>query len=304
MSDADRSEDLLARRCKRLVRVYPASYGQQRRREIVDTLMELSPDGSTFPPLGETLAVLRHGLRRRFGVATDQPLGAGIASLADQLLWFAAVLAAAGLIFAELAPWAPLRGFVLGGRVFKDRAWGFGPFFSLAAPIEITVISAAIACSLGWRRVTKLLVCGSFALTLAMVIVERTTRAWGRPPVAFIVSLLVLMLPALALPAEPGHRRRPLRRTAAALIAVEAVGLLVFCSVIALREVHQYHGASAEGIRESFFRSVVVGPLPWIPAIVGYGILVIAVATHRVSGRLDQTESPGEATPPAERASS
>ena len=55
----------LERRCRRLLRAYPAGYRAERGEEILGTLLESAPDGRTRPGRREVAALVLGGLRVR-----------------------------------------------------------------------------------------------------------------------------------------------------------------------------------------------------------------------------------------------
>lgn len=58
---------VLARRYRRLLVAYPAEYRRRRGAEIVDTLLDLAPDGRRRPAVSEAVNLLACGLRARLG---------------------------------------------------------------------------------------------------------------------------------------------------------------------------------------------------------------------------------------------
>lgn len=57
----------LERRCRSLLRAYPARYRQRRAEEMVATLLETTPSGRTWPLPRDSMALLLGGLRARAG---------------------------------------------------------------------------------------------------------------------------------------------------------------------------------------------------------------------------------------------
>lgn len=111
--------DRLEARYRRLLLGYPRDYRRERGQEIVDTLLELAPDGQTRPTVRQAVNLLRNGLRCRLGRPASRSIvvwasltavvwGLFIAAVAERITWETArPLPSAAQTTATLAPLLP-----------------------------------------------------------------------------------------------------------------------------------------------------------------------------------------------------
>jgi hypothetical protein len=150
----------LRRHCDLLLLAYPASYRHRRGPEIRETLLDVSRPGAAWPPLGESVAVVGAGVRRRVGLAADQPLGDLAELVAGWYLLLAVALAGSALLMGEWAPWVD-------GRLRPP--FGFGPFATDGVPVYAL---AVLAWSARRRGLAPATATAAFVVAAAMVVVE------------------------------------------------------------------------------------------------------------------------------------
>ena len=100
--------DVLQRRYRRLLRIYPATYRAERSDEIVDTLMQASAPGQRRPRARDAWALVAGGLRARAGVdRRDRIVMTVRASVRLGLLLFLADVAVYNLVnsYGSIARW-------------------------------------------------------------------------------------------------------------------------------------------------------------------------------------------------------
>ena len=87
-----------------LLRAYPRSYRERRGAEILGTLLEGESSRNSFESLRVGADVVAHGIRLRFGIASDQTGGRVAAAAALPGMVMAAAVAVVLPVFAQLLP--------------------------------------------------------------------------------------------------------------------------------------------------------------------------------------------------------
>jgi hypothetical protein len=203
----NRNEDPLAG----LLRAYPKRYREQRGDEILSTIREES-DRSTPETVRVCCNVIAHGVRLRFGIASDQPTGRVLSAAALPGMMMAAAIAILLPLYAQLLPglhgtptdfgpdtaiWPAL--FIL---------WIVGSFSTLIFPLH-KQLSAAVCVVVSLVAITALPV-----------------SSWGLPP-AFAL-LIALAIPSLIAPRTwPSQSHRAF----ALLVGVVTASILVTASL-------------------------------------------------------------------------
>lgn len=178
------SDDVLERRYRSLLRIYPASYRQERSEELLDTLLT-SDAGRRCPSARQVAGLLRGALRVRAGVAGDDP-GAVVRWQGLQLT--AVALMAYGTAHAISEVW-PL--------------WAADEQVSWRLPDTVTaglMVVTLLLCTLGLAR--NALVAGSLAVIVPLVAtpgaaIDRTGSAvWWSAVLAVTLIAAGLRRPA------------------------------------------------------------------------------------------------------------
>ncbi len=263
----------LRRNCERVLRAYPARYRRDRGEEILETLVDVTPPGRRYPPGAEVVALVGQGLRQRVGLAPAQPAGQLVDVFAGPILAMAGVLVLAAMVFGEWDPWFRLDP--LFSRT--PPPWGFGPFFTDGVPLYLIVAGAAAAWALGRRRAARWLAASSWCVTAVIVVFGHLAPTWGRPPLSFLGSVLLLTVPALltssagAAVGRSMSHRSVVRRAAIMIVVVEAVVLAGYGSFEASRPADP----------AVFYRVTVPGIGHWVPVVAAIGLLVCLVSAAR-----------------------
>lgn len=191
----------LERRCRLLLRAYPAAYRQERGEEIIGTLLEATPPGRSWPLARDVRALASSGLRARaamnrrlttaanFRIAALVGVACYLAFSAVAYLTVAVRLLTGPNVAHQTAGWAALAVAVLVGLAVA-LSW----VSSRRAVLVAAAIAAALLVSLtgAWRHVTfgwpvTLLACLT-ALALLAGRAERPGRRWLWP-VALVAAL-------------------------------------------------------------------------------------------------------------------
>jgi hypothetical protein len=202
----------LERRCRWLLRAYPAWYRRERGDEMLGTLMEASPPDRSRPLLRDARALIMGGLRVRAGQ--------------DQRLTTAAGLRLAALLGAALAllglTATDLSDAILGWSHFFPRAAGAGSFaafglltlavvtaawFAPRAVAAVLALAAAAGYLLFWGdRVMAIQPAGLLVMVAILVPGrERLPRSWLWLAGAVLgAKMLALLAPAIVPPQRTG----------------------------------------------------------------------------------------------------
>jgi hypothetical protein len=190
----------LERRCRLLLRAYPAAYRRDRGEEIIGTLLEATPAGRNWPLARDIRGLVMGGLRARAALNRRQTTAANLriavlAGAGGYLAFSAVVYLIVGMRLLTgptvhgQAGWAALAVAVLVG-VAVAVAW----VSSRKAPLVAATVAAAVAVSLtgAWRHVafgwpvTELACLAALALFAGRA--ERPGRRWLWP-VALMAAL-------------------------------------------------------------------------------------------------------------------
>jgi hypothetical protein len=139
-TDEDRMSTL-ERRCRLLMRAYPAAYRSERGDEIIATLLEVTPEGRTWPLPRDIRALATGGLHARAAVNRRATTAANlrVAVFAGVAAYLAEV--AAGILASLL--YAAGRGTLdLSGRNADPFAW---PMLVVPALIAMTLVLAWVS---------------------------------------------------------------------------------------------------------------------------------------------------------------
>jgi hypothetical protein len=172
---------VLERRCRRLMRVYPAAYRREREDEIIGTLLDATPGGRSWPRLRDARALITGGLAAR------SASNARLSTLTN-------------LRLSVLLGLAIYLSFYVGGYVSYGRgafAWNRWPTLLPALLIVLVLLLAWLA-----RRIAVL----TAAAAAAVVIVVASASA----PLVFR-TVLVLLLPLVVFTALAMSAQRPPR---------------------------------------------------------------------------------------------
>jgi hypothetical protein len=202
----------LERRCRWLLRAYPAWYRRERGDEMLGTLMEASPPGRRRPSLRDARALIMGGLRVRAGQ--------------DQRLTTAAGLRLAALLGAALALLGLTASYLsdatLAWSHFFPRSSGAGSFaafglltlavvgaawFAPRAVAAVLALAAAAGYLLFWGdRVMAIQPAGLLVMVAILVLGrERLPRSWLWLAGAVLgAKMLALLAPAIVPPQPAG----------------------------------------------------------------------------------------------------
>ncbi|MGS2616039.1 hypothetical protein ACVCAH_16175 [Micromonospora sp. LZ34] len=197
----------LERRYLRLLRAYPADYRRARGAEIVGTYLDLAGPNRRWPSPGDTVDLVRGGLRQRLRAADAPDLIPGI-RLAAVLAFLTATSLAAAWSVLELRP-APVGTDIPAA----------GPFVSLGIGAWIAWLLAAVVHALSPGRWARRAVVLAVLLPLALVPAAALTGL-PRPPLFVLLPQVGLGLVALGLP-----DRLPTPLRAVPLVAVGSAAL-------------------------------------------------------------------------------
>ena len=161
----------LERRCRRLLRAYPAWYRRGRDEEMLDTLLEASPPGRRWPSFRDTRALITGGLRVR-----------GWTWLLS-MLWVAAGAVITGYTFyITTKPWDPDLG--IPGWSTDPLVVQIAVVLALAALVALPVpaLIAGFIRLRGWRRGNWLRAAAWASAWIAGVALYALAMAWGEYP--------------------------------------------------------------------------------------------------------------------------
>jgi hypothetical protein len=191
---ADRASPL-ERRCRLLLRAYPASYRHERGEEIVGTLLEATPQGRSWPLPRDVRSLVSGGLRARAALTKRATTAANLrlAALVGLAAYFAMI--------AAWIMWRLLAGVKLGTFRFGDQLWSF----QLAWP-EL-VVGASLVATLVLVWVTR-----RRGLVLAAAVPAAGILAFAGPWQQATLGAAITNLSALAALIALVGGRRPSRR--------------------------------------------------------------------------------------------
>lgn len=199
----------LERRCRRLLRAYPAWYRQQRGEEMLATLLEASPPGARWPRPRDARALITGGLCvRAWGNQRPSPAAglrlAGLLGAALALGWY--VSQDLGLIVQALT-WQPAPAALsadIGYRIAADAlslAAVVAAWFAPRRVVAVFALAAAAMWEYGGDRIMAIQPAVSLVLLVILISGrQRLPRSWlwlvGALSAAHLLSF-VMFIPAL-----------------------------------------------------------------------------------------------------------
>ncbi len=178
----------LERRCRLLLRAYPAAYRADRDEELLDTLLDATPAGRTWPLARDIWALLLAGLRVRGGQNRRLSTGgnlrlAALLGCAIYLAYIACSYLANGWYAVALLSWSP-------NAALFARSWGWD-----VVPGALILVAVVLA----WLASRRVAAFG--AVIAGTAVVAHGFWSAPAPPVAPIRLVLVPLLGLLPLAA-------------------------------------------------------------------------------------------------------
>lgn len=210
----DPGDDLLERRYRWLLSVYPVAHRRAYEDEMIGVLMESARAGQRRPAPAETADLLLSGLAARLGRRSHPPVGAGWRDAAGAIGLLGVLIITADALSA-------LAGsllFVARTGGLRDPGIGQGLLFDVTLR-SVAWLAVATAVLTGARRVAAPLGVGALVVDGALTTLQLSGSGWWllrEPlmPVLFLVTVTLLVL---------ARRARP----AATVLGRWGVGLLV-----------------------------------------------------------------------------
>lgn len=175
----------LERRCRLLLRAYPPDYREDRGEEIVDTLLQATPDGRTWPLPRDVRAIVAGGLRARTALHRERTTSANLRAAA--IVGVSAYLSTTTAWYLKRASAAARAG--VSRHSLPPHIWEYaGPIWLAPALIALTVI---LACTCR-RRVLS----ATAAIPMAVVCLARywPAKEFGdRATLLLCLALLVVL---------------------------------------------------------------------------------------------------------------
>lgn len=205
----------LERRCRLLLRVYPAAYRQGRGEEIIGTLLEATPAGRSWPLARDVRALAAGGLQARAAVNRRLTTAANLRmAVVVGAAMYLACSAASNLIlgvwvltrrlgYAHLAAWPLLLEGALVGLAVA-LVWVSSRKAVLAAGMMAAAVAVSVAGPWQWLfgwPVPELACLGTLALLAGRD--KRPGRIWLAPVLLAVSWLLVAYLRAGVWPFSP-----------------------------------------------------------------------------------------------------
>jgi hypothetical protein len=268
----------LERHCRWLIALYPKPYRRQRGDEILATLIESANISSSWPTLLDTADLFGHAVRLRFRIDGGHPAGRILWTLAPGQLVMASLMSLLALLFGEISQ-------LTGSYATHWQPGHLGPFYT-AGPIAFSGwIAAGLSLALRRPRLTRWCVIVSMGLTAALVPLGHLVGV-GRPPMYFLVFLVLLGVPYLAVPHQQ-VLRTPLPMWQRLLMLWPLIlALAIAAQMVRLASARMVVGNGAAAFYRADF-SPVGGGIAYIAWIVT-GALVISLGCiltgHRMLG--------------------
>jgi hypothetical protein len=176
------------RRCRLLLRAYPAAYRRERGEEIIGTLLEATPAGRSWPRLCDARALMAGGLRAR---ATQ-----------NRQLTTAANLRVAVMVGAALYLSVWVASYLGNAVVEFQLNWPAVGWPAL--PAVLTALAVAAAVVLAWTGSRRVALAGALAAVAAICYFVLLQRNFAGPAVIQLASLagLVALIPRTARPSR------------------------------------------------------------------------------------------------------
>jgi hypothetical protein len=182
----------LERRCRLLLRVYPATYRSQRGEEIIGTLLEATPPGRAWPRSRDLRSLLAGSLRARSAQNRERTTAANLRVAA--LVGIAAYLAQSAT--------GVLRMFV---RYQVVLGWGsqFSPYsWPLAVGMTLMLVTVALVWLSGRRGIV---LCGALPAAAAISYVGPWGAAGGTTTITYLACIAATVVLASG-SCRPGWR--------------------------------------------------------------------------------------------------
>jgi hypothetical protein len=114
----------LERRCRLLLRAYPAWYRRERAGEMLDTLLEASPPGRNWPSPRDAMSLIRGGLRvRGMAVRCLAILWAGLGAAGAGYILTVSVQVPAIPTYSRIPCWAGEPGLIIATAELGGAVW-------------------------------------------------------------------------------------------------------------------------------------------------------------------------------------
>ena len=246
---------------KWLLQLYPAAYRAQRGDEILATLVESVEGERTWPTFGDAVDLGGHAVRLRLGIGEQQPIGRLFAIVGPCQLVMAGLMAVIGLVWGEWSPFSPWP-WVPPGH--------FGPFFTAGPLVYFAWVLSALSLVVHRPKVTRGLAALSVALTALLVPIGHVFGL-GRPPMYFLIFLVVLGIPYVAIPNQ-GSVWSATRPSQKVLLLLP----LVAAAVIALEVARTRRYGLGPGV--FFYRLALAGIVPWIAWLAAAAVVAAVVS--------------------------
>jgi hypothetical protein len=234
---------------------YPKSYRERRGEEILGTLHEAAPSRGAVESLRVCLDLLRHGLRLRFGISSEQAPGRVLATAALPGMTMAAAVAGVLPVYGQLIPGVRHTMADYGPATAIWPAlfalWVLGGVVAIAAPGRKRIVAATcIAVTVG------------SAVLLPPSVILFPLSSMGLLPAFWLLAALAV--PAVVAPR--GGSRRSNRPFALFVGALVALLLVASCSL-------SYLEPSGFGLYVEFSRFAI-----YVAASTVFGSLVLLSA--------------------------
>lgn len=182
----------LERRCRLLLRAYPAAYRQERGEEIIGTLLDATPDGRAWPRPRDVRALAIGGLRARASLNRQQTTAANLrAAVLVGITAYLCLELPASLVM--VVRYERELGVT---RMFWEYVW---PGYL----IQLTLVAAA---ALAWLSRRRLVILPFVLLAAAVVLYAGFSRGYAIGSVATDLAYLAALL------LSGGGRESPSRR--------------------------------------------------------------------------------------------
>lgn len=206
---------------RRLLRVYPRWYREQRGEEILSTLLDAARPAQRRPSAGEAVGLVVHGAATRVGVGPDGSLAGVLGAGASPMLVAGGVLASVALVLGGAAQGGPG---VRGPGLVEGAA---GP----VAPVLYGVWVLAVVLDVATRQRYQRSVVALAVLASVIALPVADLVGLGRPRLFVVAALVAFGAPSLLRPAWTLSHQRPAPMLVGGLAAL---AMLASCALGAL----------------------------------------------------------------------
>jgi len=198
---------------RRLLRVYPRWYREEREEEIVSTLLDASHPAQRLPSPVEAAGLVLHGAATRVGAGPGGPLAGVLGAGASPMLVAGGVFALVGLALRG----APLEGAEL-----------VGSNAGLIAPLlyGMWVLAAALDVATRQRYQRSVVALAVLASVIAVPVAD--VVGLGRPRLFVVAALIAFGAPSLLRPAWTLRREQPASMLVGGLAALAVLASSAF----------------------------------------------------------------------------